>query len=105
MANSRKAERDRAHRVATRAARCARCLVCGRDGCIPAHWPKHRGLGGGGAGWEPREWIPLCVHHHDLIDKRLGVSVGIETERLAAIAVIEDKAPRWWRWVEKQEEL
>jgi hypothetical protein len=46
-------------------------------------------MGGGKAGWEPDEWIPLCVHHHDLIDKRLGVSARIEAERLAAILVIE----------------
>lgn len=87
--NSGKAERERAHRLATQSAQGARCEVCGAFGCVPAHYPTHRGMGGGKAGWEPDEWIPLCVHHHDLIDKRLGVSARIEAERLAAILVIE----------------
>jgi hypothetical protein len=31
-------------------------------------------MGGGKAGWGPREWVPLCYDCHELVDGRLGVA-------------------------------
>ena len=31
-------------------------------------------MGGGKAGWGPREWVPLCYDCHELVDGRLGVT-------------------------------
>lgn len=82
------------HRRATREAAEMSCLICEKPGCVPAHWPTHRGMGGGKAGWRREEWIPLCCAHHDLVDGRLGVSATIEAERRLAIAVIKLKLAR-----------
>src|SRR5665647_3890387 len=57
---------DPAHRAATLIASASDCLLCERLGCVPAHWPRHRGLGGGHAGWDLREWVPLCGQCHDI---------------------------------------
>jgi hypothetical protein len=46
-------------------------------------------MGGGKAGWERHEWVPLCPYHHDLIDGRLGVSERVEHERRQAIQILE----------------
>jgi hypothetical protein len=87
--NSRRRELDKAHRIATRQAAESPCLVCGLYPSVPAHYPTHRGFGSGKAGWERHEWIPLCRYHHDLIDRRLGVSAGVEQERRIALAIVE----------------
>jgi hypothetical protein len=94
--NSGAAEREKAHRLATAQAREARCLLCFSHGAVPAHYPKHRGMGGGKAGWGPKEWIPLCVEHHDLIDGRLGVSEKIERRRQLILALLPAVAQKWW---------
>lgn len=52
------------HREATVSAAERSCVVCGNQPCEPAHYPKHRGMGGAGAGWEPWEWCPMCRKHH-----------------------------------------
>lgn len=73
--NSGKTEREAAHRRATAEAACWPCLACGRPApSLPAHYPKHRGMGGGGAGWGPDEWVPLCYLCHEALDARNGVS-------------------------------
>jgi len=82
--NSRKAEQDRLHRIATREARGMDCLICGRPGCSPCHWPTHRGYVGK-VGWEDGSWVALCRVHHDLVDGRAGVSKHIEAQRRLAI--------------------
>ena len=62
------------HKQATAAAHGMYCLYCGATPCEPCHWPKHRGMGGKGAGWEPWEWCPMCRVHHDALDARNGAS-------------------------------
>ena len=64
------------HKQATAAARGMYCLYCGDSPCEPCHYPKHRGMGGKGAGWEPWEWVPLCRIHHDVLDARNGASTS-----------------------------
>jgi len=39
----------------------------------------------------------LCARCHDLIDRRLGVSDLIETERQLALLKLEKRAPEFWR--------
>ena len=87
---------DPLHRAATLLAAESDCLLCEYPGCVPAHWPTHRGIGGANAGWERTEWLPLCTPCHDLIDRRLGVSVAVEERRIVALLRLEDKAAEWW---------
>ena len=55
-------------------------------------------MGGAKAGWERREWVPLCRYHHTLIDGAQGASKAKEFERSLAIQIIreerEDGVPR-----------
>ena len=85
------------HREATRIAAESRCLICDAYGCEPAHFPTHRGMAGGKAGWSREEWVPLDRDCHDLIDRRLGVSAAIEERRIMALLMLEERAPKWWR--------
>lgn len=39
------------------------CLLCGRPGVDPHHYPVRKS---GGAGFSMDEMVPLCRHHHDL---------------------------------------
>ena len=96
VANSGAAAKEKAHRVATAQARESRCLICKSLGCVPAHYPTHRGMGGGKAGWKPKEWVPLCVEHHDLIDGRLGVSAKVESRRNIVLALLPAVAKKYW---------
>ena len=86
------------HAEATRLAAESKCVLCHDTPCEPCHWPTHRGMGGAKAGWERREWVPLCRYHHTLIDKTQGVSKAKEFERSLAIQIIreerEDGVPR-----------
>lgn len=69
--NSGKAEQDRQHRAATLLASERRCLSCKAEPpSMPCHFPKHRGMGSGKAGWDPSEWIPLCFVCHEILDRR-----------------------------------
>jgi hypothetical protein len=78
------------HREASKLAAQSTCRVCDRPGCVPAHWPRHRGSGGRFENdWDQEHWIPLCPRCHDLVDGRLGVSKAIEHERYIAIRRIE----------------
>jgi hypothetical protein len=62
---------------------------------VPAHWdrinnkPRHRGMGGGKAGWDRNEWIPLCADCHDLCDRRAGVSEKVDVARGFALQTIQ----------------
>ena len=96
--NSHTAAREAAHRRATVDAMFERCLLCHRDGCVPAHWPRHRGMGAGHAGWDPEEWVPLCRECHDLVDGRLGRQAARRRarERLAV------RAEEWQRRVRRR---
>jgi hypothetical protein len=53
------------------------CLLCGATGsCVPAHFPKHTGMGGSKDKWDLDRWIPLCGlpgSCHDLVDGRNGI--------------------------------
>ena len=90
MVNSRRAEQERQHKLATAKAREMTCLVCGMYGCSPCHWPRHRGSGGRFENeWADEVWVPLCDHHHSLVDGRLGVSLAVEMQRRIAIQAIE----------------
>jgi hypothetical protein len=94
--NSRARKQAPAHREATKLAAESDCLICGVFGCVPAHFPRHRGLGGGHAGWDRTEYVPLCTPCHDLIDRRLGASAAIEERRIVALLRLEGKAAEWW---------
>jgi len=83
--NSRKRQQEALHHIATKLAFESACLLCGTSPCMPCHWPRHRGLGGGHAGWERHEWVPLCGPCHSLVDHRTGVSKAIEAQRRLAI--------------------
>jgi len=87
---------DPLHRAATLLAAESDCLLCERPGCEPAHWPTHRGMGGGKVGWERTAWVPLDHNRHDLIDRRLGVSTAIEERRTVALLRLKEKAAEWW---------
>jgi hypothetical protein len=80
------------HREASKLAAQSTCRVCQRHGCVPAHWPRHRGSGGRFENdWDQEHWIPLCPECHSLVDGRLGVSRGVEYRRQKAIEMIESK--------------
>jgi len=73
--NSGRKQREVAHRRATALAAGMPCLSCGRPApSLPAHWPRHRGMGGGNAGWDIGEWVPLCYDCHEVLDHRNGAS-------------------------------
>jgi len=80
------------------------CLIpgCEATPCCAAHWPKHRGIGGAGAGWGYNEIVPLCSYHHDLIDGRLGVSDLIEIRRAEAQARVAKLAPAFWAAIKEE---
>ncbi len=92
-----------AHKRATRIAAGARCLLCrspksvGR--CVPAHFPRHRGMGAGHAGWGDDEWVPLCGglnECHDLVDGRVGTSLERWEAHEQARRDVMERAPAWW---------
>lgn len=95
MSERRAKQARRLHREATKLAAGSDCLLCGHPGCVPAHYPTHRGMGGAKAGWERTEWVPLCTPCHDLIDRRLGVSAAIEGRRTAALQLLEQRVVKW----------
>jgi len=72
------------HKEATASARELECCVCGCSPCEPAHYPRHRGMGAGHAGWGEDEWVPMCRLHHDALDKRNGTSDGCAYETRVA---------------------
>ena len=90
---------DPAHRAATLIAAASDCLLCERLGCVPAHWPRHRGLGGGHAGWDLREWVPLCGQCHDIADARNGVSKARCQDTATARDRLRELAPAWWEHI------
>lgn len=75
------------------------CLVADADGrrcarrptCF-AHYPTHRGMGAGKAGWGYREGVPLCDFHHALLDRRAG---SAESQERTARQVAAN-APAFW---------
>lgn len=72
------------HEEATASARRQSCCVCGGIPSEPAHFPRHRGMHAGHAGWEETEWVPMCRLHHDALDKRNGISEGCAYETRVA---------------------
>jgi len=56
-------------------------------------------MGGGKAGWDPLEWVPLCVSCHDWIDARTGGVLSEETckRRAADKGRLQRLAERWWK--------
>lgn len=49
---------------------------------MPCHYPRHRGLGSGHAGWSVREWVPLCYKCHEILDKRVALNDPSQRERV-----------------------
>ena len=87
--NSRTAAREAAHRKATLLAAECRCLSCHAPApSMPCHYPTHRGMGSGKAGWDPSEWVPLCYQEHLILDSYLSEA------KLKIIATIEDALER-----------
>jgi hypothetical protein len=93
--NSRTAARNAAHRRATALAGASTCLYCRRPGCVPAHWPTHRGMGAAKAGWAVTEWVPLCPAHHDILDARNGASEAATARTHEVREVVAREAPFW----------
>lgn len=75
-----KADVKAARKAASQLAAVQPCLLCGKRGtCVPAHFPKHVGMGGSSdpAWYAPDKWVPLCGEPgacHDLVDGRLGTA-------------------------------
>ena len=79
--NSKKKEREKQHKKASKWASEQHCAVCGHEPpSEPCHF-VHRGMGGGKAGWDLSEVWPGCRHCHDLADGRMGVSAAVEFQR------------------------
>jgi hypothetical protein len=86
------------HTEATKAAAQEDCLSCYAPApSEPAHYPKHRGMGGASAGWEPTEWVPLCRRCHDRLDRRNGVSAVAIYQSEAVRDALEAQIPAWRR--------
>lgn len=91
----RRLEREASHREASRLAAECRCLACHRAApSEPCHWPTHRGMGGGKAGWDVTEWVPLCRRCHDILDDRAGVSRQFEKDKTYITLLIENGLKR-----------
>lgn len=89
--NSKKKREAPLHKEATRLASESRCLACHRDPpSEPCHYPTHRGIGGGKAGWDLIEWVPLCSRCHDILDRRENK----ESERATIIMLITNAQKR-----------
>lgn len=71
------------------------CLVCGSTPCEPCHWPTHRGMGGGNAGWDVEEIVPLCRKCHDKLDGRNGASKKASEESRVTRYIVSVKAHAW----------
>jgi len=95
--NSKRRQREAAHRRATALAGGSPCLSCGRPApSLPAHYPRHRGMGGGHAGWDFEEWLPLCFNCHEALDGRNGLSeeASLTSEHVRYVCGL--RAPFWW---------
>lgn len=93
--NSGHEEREAAHKAASLLAADERCLACHqRAPSEPCHWPTHRGMGGGKAGWDVDEWVPLCRRCHDILDGRAGVASRFEKEKQTIVFLIQNALRR-----------
>lgn len=83
-----------------------RCLVpgCGSEQTCFAHHPRHRGMGGGHAGWAHDEGVPLCGVHHDAFDGRSGAIGAAWAEHLRVQHIVECLAPAFWARMEREAE-
>jgi hypothetical protein len=95
--NSRTKAQRAAHRAMTALCADARCLHCGGRPSEPAHWPTHRGMGGGKAGWSIEEIVPLCHADHMALDRQNGVSEAATAYSVRVLASVVAKAPAWRR--------
>ena len=70
------------------------CLLCESPDTAYCHFTRHRGSGGR-MSWEYNAGVPLCQFHHDLIDRRRGITSWTDSdaarERLASLA------PLFWK--------
>ncbi len=76
------------------------CLICGSPETCFAHWPVHRGMGGGKAQWKYNEGIPLCRRCHDRLDAR-GETWA---KHLETVKLVEELAPQFWGRVAREAE-
>jgi hypothetical protein len=53
-------------------------------------------MGGAKAGWDLKEWVPLCTPHHDILDARNGVSRARCHDTETARGRLRELAPVWW---------
>jgi len=94
--NSRKRDRDKAHREATALAAESKCLCCGTTPCEPCHWPVHRGSGGRFENeWDVDHWVPLCRLCHNRLDARNGVSAYEQEKTRIVRYIVSVRAPEW----------
>ena len=94
--NSGHRAKQTAHRLATALAAITPCLVCySPPPSLPAHFPRHRGMGGGHAGWATEEWVPLCFTCHEALDRRNGVSEDAARDTAFVTGIVRLRAPRW----------
>jgi hypothetical protein len=100
--SERKRENERLHKQATKICADSDCLACAKTGCVPAHFPRHRGMGGGHAGWVRGEWVPLCPRCHDILDGRMGVSAQFEAQRQETRAIVAREAPLFWERIRQE---
>ncbi len=74
-----------------------RCCELTALGCRPrtcfAHYPRHRGMGAGHAGWGLLEGVPLGFYGHELLDRRAGTRAAQDD----VIARVRARAPVFWR--------
>ena len=72
------------------------CLVCGDFPSERCHYPTHRGMGGGKAGWADSEWVPLCQDCHDALDGKNGASAAACLATQQVRAAVADAAPLYF---------
>ena len=102
--NSGKADKDKQHKQATRLASEQRCLACHKDAPSEPCHIIHCGMGGGKAGWDPSEWVPLCRKCHDKFDARNGTSLTAAQDTNITRYIITTRFRDWLLYCEHLED-
>jgi len=94
--NSGKKQREKDHRAMTALCADEPCLLCGAPApSEPLHWPVHRGMGGGKAGWSVEEIIPGCRSCHQFLDGHNAISEVAQRAHDVVKNRAAHRAPRW----------
>jgi hypothetical protein len=74
------------------------CLVpgCNRNPVCFSHFPKHTGHGGGKDKWRYDKGVPLCDHHHNVIDARNGSGKQSHKASFETRGIVGTEAPYFW---------